>query len=231
MEGRFSAKLNQTSSDTCLDCGRKARCLDGVCYPNYDPDSGCTVCIRPETPPFFYGRNCSVCPAPEVAILLDGLIMVPGLYCILCTLYVVFKTDTSKESKVQVVPGSAEDFSDDEEEGGGGGAADGAADDDDEEKKFKAKIEAEEKKFKETHVVVEHQDDARKGNTSLTGTSMKRVFLMQMVRIFVVDLTARPTSELLDLTQSIFIFIFLLLLLLLLLFDEFSFLLVPAYSN
>ena len=45
LEGRFSAKLGQTSSDTCLDCGRKARCVDGVCEPNFDPDTGCTVCI------------------------------------------------------------------------------------------------------------------------------------------------------------------------------------------
>ena len=45
LEGRFSAKLAQTSPKTCLDCGRKARCINGVCEANFDPETGCTVCI------------------------------------------------------------------------------------------------------------------------------------------------------------------------------------------
>ena len=125
-EGRFSAKLGQTSSDTCLDCGRKARCIDGVCEKNFDPDSGCTVCLR-----FHFGKDCWVCPPAWQSYLQDALLMSVGVYFLFSMLYVLYRTeppaggfkkkDGKKKSKVKVMPESKkerkeEDKSDNDEE-------------------------------------------------------------------------------------------------------------------
>merc|ERR1712166_84403 len=111
VEGRFSMYEAQLTPDTCLDCGRKARCCDSVCCPNFDPETRCTACLRPKRPPFYFGKNCTQCTdwlvpgnSPLQSYITDGLLCSVGVYFLFALLYIVFRTDSSKIKPVQVAP-------------------------------------------------------------------------------------------------------------------------------